>query len=151
MNPELPLNEPQERRLAIVLARLDGALRNLRADVSHPPENSRLIRYEDPIDLALTKPLMQAIARAQTQVERMAGDLDLPASQNSILRTHLAALELLNIDLYASRAKGLRGYGKVAPAAASYLETRLAQLEATVDEIIRQIKSGATIQNDRKD
>jgi hypothetical protein len=142
MNPQLPLNEPQERRMAIVLARLDGALRNLAADALRPPESSRLTRYEDPIDPASARPLTQAIARAQTQVEQMARELDLPATRNSILRTHLAAFELLNIDLDASRADGLRGYGKVSPGTADYLETRLGQLEAIVDEIIRQLKTG---------
>ena len=105
MNPKLPLNEPQERRLTIVLARLDGALRELRDDVLQPPVNSGLTRYEDPIDPALAESLTQAIARAQVQVEQMASDLDLQAGTYSVLRAHLAALELLNIDLYASRAK----------------------------------------------
>jgi hypothetical protein len=142
MNPPFPLNEPQERRLAIVLARLESALRNLRAAALHPPESSRLTRYEDPIDPALAGPLAQTIARAQSQIEQMAGDLGLRAGTNSIRRAHLAALELLNIDLYASRAKGLRGYGKVAPATADYLETELARLETALDEIIRRLKTG---------
>jgi len=140
MNSELPLNEPQERRLTIVLARLEGALRELRADILHPPESSRLTRHEDLIDPALTKPLAQAIGRAQTQVEQMARDLDLQAGTNSVRRAHLAALELLNIDLYASRAKGLRAYGKVAPTTADYLETGLAQLETALEEIIRELR-----------
>jgi hypothetical protein len=151
MNPELPLNEPQERRLTIVLARLESALRNLRADVLHPPASSRLTRYEDSIDPALAQPLERAIARAQTQVEQMAHDLDLRAGTSSIRRAHLAALELLNIDLYASRAKGLRGYGKVAPATADYLETGLAQLETALDEIIRQLKGGESNPKSRED
>ena len=150
MNPELPLNEPQERRLTIVLARLEGALRELRDDVLHPPENSRLTRYEDLIDPALTEPLAQIIARAQTQVEQMARDLDLQAGTNSVRRAHLAALELLNIDLYASRAKGLRGCGKVAPTTADYLETGLAQLEAVLDEIIRELRGDNSNQNKRE-
>ena len=150
MNPELPLNEPQERRLTIVLTRLEGALRELRDDVIHPPENSRLTRYEDPIDPALTEPLAQIIARAQTQVEQMARDLDLQAGTNSVRRAHLAALELLNIDLYASRAKGLRGYGKVAPTTADYLETGLARIEAVLDEIIRELRGDNSNQNKRE-
>ncbi|HXR04366.1 MAG TPA: hypothetical protein VN836_06620 [Verrucomicrobiae bacterium] len=142
MNPALPLNEPQERRLTIVLARLEGALRKLRDDVLHPPDNLRLTRHEDPIDQALAEPLALAIARTQAQVEQMARDLDLRAGTNSVRRAHLAALELLNIDLYASRAKGLRGYGKVAPATADYLETGLTRLETALDEIIRQLRGG---------
>ena len=151
MNSELPLNEPQERRLTIVLARLESALRHLRADILHPPESSRLTRYEDPIDPALTKPLAQSIARAQVQVEQMARALDLRAGGHSVLRAHLAALELLNIDLYTSRAKGLRGYGKVAPATADYLETGLAQLENALDKIIRQLRGGEPSRKSRED
>jgi len=150
MNPELPLNEPQERRLTIVLARLESALRNLRADVLHPPESSRLTRYEDLIDPALIEPLAQTIARAQNQVEQMARDLDLPAGTNSVRRAHLTALQLLDIDLYASRAKGLRGYGKVAPATADYLETELAQLETVLEEIIRQLQGSESNQIKRE-
>jgi len=146
MNPKLPLNEPQERRLTIVLARLEGALRQLHAEMSRPSESSRLIRYEDPIDPALAEPLVNAIGRAQIQVERMASDLDLQAGPNSIRRRHLAAFELLNIDLYSSRAKGLRGYGKVAPVTADYLETEIAALETVLEEIIRQLKGGEASQ-----
>ena len=57
MNPELPLNEPQERRLTIVLARLENALRHLHNDVLHPPASSQLTRCEDPINPALAQPL----------------------------------------------------------------------------------------------
>jgi len=150
MNPAFPLNEPQERRLTIVLARLESALRHLHADVLHPPESSRLTRHEDPIDPALAGPLAKAINCAQTQVEQMTRDLDLHAARNSVRRTHLAALELLNIDLYASRAKGLRGYGKVAPAAADYLETGLGRLETALDEILRLLKSSEPSQINRE-
>jgi hypothetical protein len=79
----------------------------------------------------------------------MARDLDLQAGTNSVRRTYLAALELLNIDLYAARAKGLRGYGQVPPNTADYLETALVQLETTLDEIIRTLKGG--VRNNRED
>jgi len=144
MNAKFPLNEPQERRLTIVLARMEGALHNLRADVLRPPECSRLTRYEDALDPALARSLMNAIAGAQARVERMARDLDLHAGTNSIRRTHLAAFELLNIDLYASRGDGLRGYGKVAPATAAYLESEIAALETAFEAIIRQLKCSQT-------
>jgi len=144
MNLKLPLNEPQERRLTVVLARLEGALRHLRADVLHPPESSRLTCYEDPLESVLVEPLANAISRVQTQVERMARDLDLHAGKNSIRRTHLAAFELLNIDLYASRADGLCSYGKVASPTAHYLETEIAALETDLEAIIRWLKGNET-------
>jgi hypothetical protein len=144
MNPDLPLNEPQERRLTVVLARLEAALHNLRTDVLHQPASSRLTRCEDPIDPALARPLVQAVARAQTQVEQMARDLGLQAGANPIRRAHLAVFELLNIDLYASRAKGLRNYGKIAPSTADYLENKLAELETMLDEITQLLKAGGS-------
>jgi len=151
MNPEFPLNEPQERRLTIVLARLESALRNLRNDALHPPASSRLTRYEDPIDPASVQSLEQAIARAQTQVEQMAHDLDLQAGTNPVRRAHLAAFELLNIDLYASRAKGLRNYGQLSAATADYLENKLAWLETALDEITQLLKGGESNPRRRKD
>jgi hypothetical protein len=147
MNPKLPLNEPQQRRLTIVLARLELALSHLQNDVLHPPESSRLTRYADPVDAALAGPIVSAIALAQRQVERMARALDLPGGANSIRRTHLAALQLLNVDLYASRPKGLRAYGKVAPATADYLEAEIADLEIALGEIVRLLKGSEEGQN----
>jgi len=140
MNPKLPLNEPQQRRLTIVLARLENELRHLQADVLHPPESSRLTRYEDLIDPTLAEPLERAVTRAQVQVEQFAHDLDLRAGTNSIRRAHIAALELLDIDLYGSRAKGLRGYGVVAPATADYLEREILKLNEMIQSLLRLLQ-----------
>ena len=140
LNSKLPLNEGQARRMTIVFARLESALRDLRANVLHPPESLRLTHYEDPIDPTLAEPLVQEIARAQTQVEQMARDLDLQAGMNSVRRTHLVTLELLSIDLYASRTKGLRGYGKVAQATADYLEREIPKLDATVQSLLHLLQ-----------
>jgi len=137
--------------LTIVLARLESALRNLRNDALHPPASSRLTRYEDPITAAPSASLTQAIARAQTQVEQMARDLDLQAVAHPVRRAHLAAFELLNIDLYASRAKGLRNYGKLLAATADYLENKLGALETTLDEITRLLKTGESNPKHRND
>ena len=140
MNPKLPLTEPQERRLTIVLARLENVLRHLQADALHPPENSRLSRYEDLIDPTLVEPLTRAVTRAQVQVEQLAHDLDLRAGTNSIRRAHVAALELLDIDLYGSRAKGLRGYGVVTPATADYLEREIPKLNEMIQSLLRLLQ-----------
>ena len=140
LNAKLPLNEGQMRRVTIVFARLESALRDLRANILHPPESLRLTHYEDPIDPTLAGPLLQEIVRAQTQVEQMARDLDLQAGRNSVRRTHLVTLELLSIDLYASRTKGLHGYGEVAPATADYLEREIPKLDATVQSLLHLLQ-----------
>lgn len=142
-NPKFPLNEGQTRRMTIVLARLERKLLDLRATVLLPPGNSPLTIYEDPIDAALAKSLNQLTAQVQAQVGRLARDLGLQATRNPIRRAHLAAFHLLSIDLYSSRpSEGLRGYSKVAPATAAYLEAELAKLETLTSEIIRVLEHG---------
>jgi hypothetical protein len=134
---KLPLSEPQERHVATILAHLERAVRDLQNEVSEPPENLVLTEYEDAIDPALAGALGELIAEMEGRVERIARELELPRSGSSILRKHLASLQLLSIDLYATLpSSGLRGYGEVAPATARYLEKEIPKLEALVNEIV---------------
>ncbi len=143
MNLQLPLNEPQVRRLSVILTALEQALRELRSSALHPADSSLLTDYEDPVDPALAEPLLRQISQVETMVGRMARDLDLPKSRTSILRRHLASLQLLSIDLDTTRpSAGLKGYGQVAPATARYLEEVIPKLEALVDEIVRLLERG---------
>jgi len=143
MNVRLPLNEPQERRLSIILGRLESALRDLRSSLLDPPESLLLTEYEDSVDPALAEPLGQRISQAEAKVGQMARDFGLPRSRTSIRRRHLASLQLLSIDLYATLpSSGLRGYGEVAPATARYLEEEVPRLERLVTEIVRLLEGG---------
>lgn len=100
-----------------------------------------LTEYEEPIDPALAGKLAELIAKVEGRVERMARELRLPRSRNSTLRKHLASLQLLSIDLYATLpSSALRGYGPVAPATARYLEKEIPELEALVREITRVLE-----------
>jgi len=141
MHPLRPLNEPQERRLSIILAHLERALRDLRASMIAPPESLLLTEYEEPVDPSLAAPLGRRLSQAEAKIGQMARDLGLPRSQSSILRGHLAALHVLSIDLDATLpSAGLRGYGEVAPATARYLEEAIPELEASVREVIRLLE-----------
>jgi hypothetical protein len=143
MNPQLPLNEPQERRLTTILADLERALRDLRSSIADTPENLLLTEYQNPLDPALAGPLGERLSRAQGELGQMARALDLPRSCDSILRTHLARLRLLSIDLYATLpSSGLRGYGEVAVATAQHLEERIPKLGALEDEMVRLLTRG---------
>jgi hypothetical protein len=143
MNPQLPLNEPQERRLTTILAGLEQALRELRSSLGNPPQSLLLTEYEDPVAPALAEPVGQRIWQLEAILGQMARDLDLARSRTSILRSHLASLQLLSIDLYATLpASGLRGYGEVAPATARYLEEAIPRLEALVNEIVGLLARG---------
>ncbi len=143
MNPQLPLNEPQERRLTTILADLERAFRDLQDSVLAPPKSLLLTKYQDPVDPALAGPLGERISRTRGELEQMARALDLPPSGASIVRKHLASLQLLSIDIDASLpSSGLRGYGAVAPATARYLEEKIPKLGTLVDEIVRLLARG---------
>ena len=127
--------------MATILAHLERAVRDLRDDVGEPPERLALTEYEDGIDPTLGGALGELVATVEATVERIARELELPTSRSSILRKHLASLQLLSIDLYATLlSSGLRGYGAVAPATARYLEEEIPKLEGLVSEIVRVLK-----------
>ena len=143
MSARFPLTEPQERHVATILARLEKAVRDLRQDACEPPVSLALTEYEEAIDPALAEPLGKLIAKLEAGVERVARELELPRSRHSILRRHLASLQLLSIDLYATvPSSGLRGYGVVAPATARYLEEEIPKLEKLVSEILQVLRAG---------
>lgn len=73
-----------------MLARLEGALRKLRDDVLHPPENSRLTRHEDLIDPALAEPLVGRTLQALQH--RLAGHVQ--AALGVTLAPHDIILEI---------------------------------------------------------
>jgi hypothetical protein len=137
MSARLPLNEPQQRRVVTILAHLEKAVRDLRDDLCEPPESLALTQYEDPIDPALAGALGELTATLEAAVNQMARTLELTRSRSSVLRRHLAHLQLLSIDLYATLpSSGLRGYGPVAPATARYLEEEIPKLVALVTEMM---------------
>ncbi len=129
--------------MCILLARLESALRDLQSSVLHPPESSTLTQYEDLVKPSLAGPLGQPISQAQAKVEQIARDFVLPSTRASVRRAHLAAFQLLNVDLYGTLpSSGLRGYGEVAPATARYLEAEIPKLETLLNEIIRLLERG---------
>lgn len=129
--------------MATILAHLEKAVWDLRNEVGEPPESLVLTEYEDAIDAGLAGELGELIAEVEGRVERIARDLELPRSRSLILRKHLASLQLLSMDLYATLpSSGLRGYGEVAPATARYLEKEIPKLEALVNEIVGLLGRG---------
>ena len=136
MSARFPLTEPQERHWATILGHLERAVVELRGDIGEAPARLTLTEYEDRIGRELAEPLGELIAKVKAGIERVAREVELPRSRDSILRRHLARLQLLSIDLYATLpSAGLRGYGDVAPETARYLEEEIPRLEALVSGI----------------
>jgi hypothetical protein len=86
-------------------------VRELRDDIGEPPESHALTEYENGIDPGLAGGLRDIIGKVEAEVGRIGHELRLPRSKSSILRKHLASLQLLSIDLYATLPyAGLQGY-----------------------------------------
>ena len=143
MNPNLPLNEPQERHITTILAHLEKAVADLRNSIGTPPAQLTLTHYEDPLPATLNKTAGPVIGELEAALARIARELGLPTTQASILRRHLAGLQLLSIDLGTVLPdSGLRGYGQVAPATAHYLEEQIPRVETLVRELVQMLERG---------
>jgi hypothetical protein len=140
-NPKLPLNEPQERRLTVAFAMLEKQLQALRERLEHSPRDLRLLHYKDPFDTNEAAALIPVITDAENRLRRMADELALGALTEPVRWTFVTGLELASINLYDCRAEtGLRGYGKVAPATAGYLEGEIPKLDAAIQSLLRLLQ-----------
>ena len=140
----LPLNEPQHRHLTVCLAMLEKQLQALRERLERGPHDLRLVRYDDPLRADDAAALLPVIAEAETRLRKIADELVLGTLTEPVRRTFVTGLELASIHLYDCRAEGgLRGYGKVAPATADYLEREIPQLDAVVQSLLRLLQRKA--------
>jgi hypothetical protein len=137
----LPLNEPQERHIAIALASLEKHLADLRERLERGARDLRLTHYEDTLSAEEAATLLPAVREAETRLRKMADELALPVTNEPVRRTQVVALELATISLYECGPEhGLAGYGKVAPATADYLEREIPKLDATVQALIKLLQ-----------
>jgi hypothetical protein len=146
-NPKLPLNEPQERRLTAAFATLEKQLQALRERLEHGPRDLRLNHYDNPLGVHEAEALLPVITEAENRLRRMADELALGALTEPVRWAFVTGLELASINLYDCRAEaGLRGYGKVAPATADYLECEIPKLDAVIQSLLRLLQSAPPTQ-----
>jgi hypothetical protein len=140
-NRALPLNEPQERHITVILASLERLLAELRERLERPPRDLPLVRYEDPISADEAGQLLPVVANAESRLRRVAADLGLEARIQPARRAFIAGLELSRNHLHECRADGgLGSYGAVATATADYLEREIPKLDETVQLLLRRLQ-----------
>jgi len=133
----LPLNEPQQRHIAVALAALEKHLAELRERLEQVPADLRLTHYEDAISADEAPALLPAVCAADTQLRKMADELGLPVQNEPVRRSVAVGLEVASINLYECRPdSGLAGYGQVAPSTADYMEREIPKLDAAVRSLI---------------
>jgi len=145
----LPLNEPQERHVAVALVVLEKHLAELRERLERDPADLRLTHYEDAISAGEAPSLLPAVRVAEAQLRKMADELGLPTKNELVRRAVAVGLELASINLYECLPEhGLAGYGKVAPATADYLEREIPKLDAAVRSLISLLQQASAQSND---
>ena len=141
----LPLNEPQQRHVAVALAALEKHLAELRERLEQGRSDLRLTHYKDAISAGEAPLLLPAVRAAETQLRKMADELGLPVQNEPVRRAVAVGLELASINLYECRpGSGLAGYGTVAPATADYLERKIPKLDAAVRSLIVLLQKAPT-------
>jgi hypothetical protein len=136
-NVSLPLNEPQERHIAVALAALEKHLAELRERLERGPRDLRLTHFADTLSTEESATLLPAVRAIEAHLRTVADDLGLPVATEPVRGSVVVALEFASIHLYECRAEhGLSGYGKVAPATADYLEREIPKLDAAVQSLI---------------
>ncbi len=129
-----PLNESQRRALAVRLAGIDRDLRRLLDVLEHPPAESRMTRYVDPLTVSSDQ-VRARIAPIQRDIQQMADELRLPFQEEAVRRSLRAALLLDEVGLEEITPSRLRGYGDVDAATADYLDRRLSRLRALLQQL----------------
>jgi hypothetical protein len=140
----LPLNESQERHIAVALAALEKLLAELRERLERGPTDLRLTHYDDAIGAGEAPSLLPAVCAVEKHLRKMADELGLPVQNEPVRRAVAVGLEVASINLYECRPdSGLAGYGQVAPATADYLEREIPKLDAAVRSLIVSLQSPA--------
>ncbi|MCW5552985.1 MAG: hypothetical protein KIS67_12600 [Verrucomicrobiae bacterium] len=138
---QFPLNEPQERHIAVALATLERQLVELRERLARDPRNLRLTRYADAPSTDEAAALLPEVREVEARLRKIADDLALPTTTEPVRQSLVVGLEFASIHLYECRAEhGLSGYGKVAPTTDEYLEREIAQLDAAVQSLIHLLQ-----------
>jgi hypothetical protein len=70
-----PLNESQQRHIAVALAALEKHLAELRERLARGPSDLRLTHYEDAVSASEAPSLLPAVRAAETQLLRHAIEL----------------------------------------------------------------------------
>ena len=147
----LPLNESQQRHIAVALAALEKHLAELRERLERGPADLRLTHYEDDISTGEAPSLLPAVRAAEKQLRKMADELGLPVQNEPVRRAVAVGLEVASINLYECRPdSGLAGYGQVAPATADYLECEIPKLDAAVRSLIVLLQAPAPKDADKQ-
>ncbi|MFN3409634.1 MAG: hypothetical protein ACK45B_11610 [Limisphaerales bacterium] len=137
-----PLNEAQQRHIAVALMTLERHLAELRARLEQRDRALRLTTFTDPLEPAEAARLRPVLHAIEARLRSIADDLGLPPMTESVRHKFVVALEFAGIHLDECRpGHGLAGYGSVPAETAAFLEQALPALDADVQSLIHLLRS----------
>ena len=136
-----PLNEPQHRHFAVMLASLEDALHrveSLAGDNTPDPRRLTQLQHDVADDLAeRTAPLIAAL---REQLSELAAAMELGAHNQSKYRTIGALLTSQMLHVQDSYARKLRGYGTVDPRLSAELDPIMESMERALAELRAELR-----------
>jgi hypothetical protein len=122
------LNFAQRNRVVNVLRSVEMHLLEARAALYEPPKAGILFREALDISAERRTAIESEIESALSDIAALAGELELPATEQNIANKIAAAFSVDWADLIDSTSSTLRRYGLVDPGLAEVLDARMTRL-----------------------
>jgi hypothetical protein len=136
-----PLNEPQRRRFAVILASLEDALDAISsAAADSAPDTRRMTALANDLPEGFLQQAAPAIAALRRELTQLADALHLEAHPESKARLVRSVLTGQLNQIQDSYARKLRGYGRVDPELAPQLDPIMEAMEAALIELRSVLK-----------
>jgi hypothetical protein len=127
------LNHPQREHLAVMLAQMEDALDKIARLAGAESTTGRLTTYEDDMPPGFASHVDATVTRLRRRITAMAAEFRLGGRRVSRARSISALATAALVHIEDSRARNLRGYGRIAP-----------ELEPVLDPLLEELREDWT-------
>ena len=144
--PGSALNEHQQRGLIVTCQYVDRLLGELERGFIEAQSNSPFSRYVNDLAPAEQRLVHDYIARLRTQLLRLLDGQGLSPALRPVSLRHSILTRLTYVDVSVEELKPqyMKGYGEVAPEAATALNGIVEELHGTIGQLMRYLKVDRT-------
>ncbi len=136
-----PLNEPQRRHFAVMLASLEESLHRIEMLAGDDtPDARRLTQLQHDVADDFLPRTAPVVAALRAQLNELADAMDLGAHHQSKARTIGALLTSQMLRVQDSYARKLRGYGTVDPRLAPELDPIMESMERMIAALRAELR-----------
>jgi len=131
----LMLSDNHRRAIAAALVTVADWLDEIRSLATTPGRSDVLRCVQDDLSPETRQRLIELIDEAFAVMEQIAVQLRLPQQKRSLSRQIAAACAVMWEDLVETQSARLRRYGRMSPAAADFVDTKIEQIIRIVGRI----------------